>query len=53
MNLPWTQLGFPSLTLPMADVDGLPVGLQLSADRNRDEPLLTWAREIEAVLGPV
>lgn len=52
MNLPWTQLGFPSLTLPMAEADGLPVGLQLSADRDRDEKLLAWAREIEAALGP-
>lgn len=51
MNLPWTQCGFPSVTLPEGqDENGLPYGLQLCAAWNEDERLLQWAMEIEADL---
>jgi Asp-tRNA(Asn)/Glu-tRNA(Gln) amidotransferase A subunit family amidase len=52
MNLPWTQAGFPALTLPCGlDEDGLPLGLQLVARFYDDERLLAWAETIEGALG--
>ncbi|MBI3762363.1 MAG: amidase [Chloroflexi bacterium] len=51
MNLPWTHSGMPALNLPSgANVDGLPMGLQLTARWYEDELLLAWAEGIEAVL---
>lgn len=51
MNLPWTQSGLPSLTIPSGFKDeGLPFGLQLVGAWRGDERLLAQAREIEAVL---
>jgi Asp-tRNA(Asn)/Glu-tRNA(Gln) amidotransferase A subunit family amidase len=48
MNLPWTQAGFPTLSLPSGfSKDRLPLGLQVSADLTRDEDLLSWASAIE------
>jgi Asp-tRNA(Asn)/Glu-tRNA(Gln) amidotransferase A subunit family amidase len=52
MNMPWTQAGFPALTLPCGlDEDGLPLGLQLVARFYDDERLLAWAETIERALG--
>ncbi len=51
MNLPWTTVGFPALTVPAGKVDGLPVGLQLVARFSDDELLLAWAEEIAAIVG--
>ena len=54
MNLPWTQAGLPTLNLPAGiDSNGLPLGLQLSADFGRDEDLLAWAIGIERALGDI
>jgi Asp-tRNA(Asn)/Glu-tRNA(Gln) amidotransferase A subunit family amidase len=51
MNLPWTQLGFPAVNIPVEkDPDGLPIGLQVIGKWNMDEELLTWAEEIETVV---
>lgn len=51
MNLPWTQAGFPTLSLPSGtNAKGLPLGLQIAADFNRDEDLLSWGTEIEKTL---
>lgn len=51
MNLPWTQLGFPAVNIPIEkDSDGLPVGLQVVGKWNMDEELLIWAEEIETVV---
>jgi Asp-tRNA(Asn)/Glu-tRNA(Gln) amidotransferase A subunit family amidase len=51
MNLPWTQAGFPTLGLPSGtNAEGLPLGLQLAADYNRDEALLAWGADIEKIL---
>jgi Asp-tRNA(Asn)/Glu-tRNA(Gln) amidotransferase A subunit family amidase len=50
MNLPWTTVGFPALTVPAGQVDGLPVGLQVVARYSDDELLLAWAEEIAAIV---
>ena len=51
MNLPWTQIGFPAMSLPTEkDEEGLPMGIQLAGKWNSDESLLVWAREIEKVV---
>jgi amidase len=34
--------GLPQVTLPLATVDGLPVGLSIIAGRNQDKRLLEW-----------
>ncbi len=52
MNLPWTQVGFPAVTLPSGRADnGLPLGLQLVGRWGADEQLLSWAVNIESVMG--
>ncbi|HQY91009.1 amidase [Caldilinea sp.] len=50
MNLPWTTVGFPALTVPAGAVHGLPLGLQIVARYSDDELLLAWAADIETVL---
>ena len=51
MNLPWTHAGMPTVTLPSGKSSaGLPFGLQIIARFGRDEPLLTWASQLESHL---
>jgi Asp-tRNA(Asn)/Glu-tRNA(Gln) amidotransferase A subunit family amidase len=51
MNMPWTQAGFPALTMPCGcDEQGLPLGLQLIGRFYDDERLLAWAETIERTL---
>lgn len=51
MNLPWTQIGFPAVTIPVEKgLDGLPIGLQVIGKWNMDEELLGWGEEIENVV---
>jgi Asp-tRNA(Asn)/Glu-tRNA(Gln) amidotransferase A subunit family amidase len=51
MNLPWTQIGYPALTIPAEKSDeGLPMGLQVIGKWNADEELLAWAEDIEKVV---
>jgi Asp-tRNA(Asn)/Glu-tRNA(Gln) amidotransferase A subunit family amidase len=51
MNLPWTQSGLPTVTLPSGKTaDGLPLGLQIIAPAGQDESLLAWASQIEPLL---
>ena len=51
MNLPWTQVGLPALNLPSGqNLDGLPLGLQLTGRVNQDEVLFEWAMEIEKII---
>lgn len=52
MNLPWTHSGLPTLTVPAGrNQDNLPLGLQLTARWYMDEALLSWAAEIEPIVG--
>ncbi len=53
MNLPWSFLGLPTLTLPAGKtVEGLPLGLQCSAAFMADEDLLHWSKRLAATLQP-
>ena len=45
-------IGAPQISLPLARVDGLPVGLSLIGARGADELLLGFAGEIASVLQP-
>jgi Asp-tRNA(Asn)/Glu-tRNA(Gln) amidotransferase A subunit family amidase len=44
MNGLWTYLGMPAISLPLLEVDGLPVGVQLVGLRHDDARLLRTAR---------
>ena len=50
MNAPWTALGTPAISIPMAEFNGLPLGLQLTADRGDDARVLHTAVRVEAAL---
>ena len=54
MNLPWTLIGFPTITLPTTshNTDDLPFGLQVSAAFMDDERLLQWSKYLGNVLKP-
>jgi amidase len=43
--------GTPQINLPLAEVDGLPVGLSLLGARGSDEMLIAFAREVAQVFG--
>jgi len=43
MNAPWTALGTPAISIPMGTHEGLPLGLQITADRGEDERVLQTA----------
>jgi Asp-tRNA(Asn)/Glu-tRNA(Gln) amidotransferase A subunit family amidase len=51
MNYPWTALGTPAISVPMAVSNGLPLGLQLTANRGEDARLLRTAVAVERSLG--
>ena len=50
MNSPWTALGTPAISIPMATVGGLPLGLQLTAERGEDASVLRTAVRLSALL---
>jgi Asp-tRNA(Asn)/Glu-tRNA(Gln) amidotransferase A subunit family amidase len=50
MNAPWTALGTPAISVPMPVSTGLPLGLQLAADRGEDALLLRAAVWIDRIL---
>ena len=49
INAPWTGLGTPAISIPMP-VTGLPLGLQLTADRGQDARVLRAAVRVHRVL---
>ncbi|MEM7587297.1 MAG: amidase [Acidobacteriota bacterium] len=51
MNLPWSQSGLPTLTVPAGrDAQRLPLGFQLTGRWWSDETLLAWGVDIEEAL---
>ena len=46
-NALWTYTGTPCVTLPLLEIDGLPLGVQLVGPRGADGPLLRTARWLE------
>ena len=50
MNLPWTFLGLPAVTVPAGKAhNGLPLGLQMVGVWMMDEELLAWAEDIQVL----
>jgi Asp-tRNA(Asn)/Glu-tRNA(Gln) amidotransferase A subunit family amidase len=50
-NILWTALHVPCTTIPAGSgPHGLPLGIQVVADRNDDRAMLTWTRWIQAQL---
>ena len=49
INAPWTGFGTPAVSIPMP-VTGLPLGLQLTADRGQDARVLRAAVRVRRVL---
>jgi Asp-tRNA(Asn)/Glu-tRNA(Gln) amidotransferase A subunit family amidase len=50
MNSPWTALGTPAISIPMPVSDGLPLGLQLTAEAGQESRLLQTAKRLAAIL---
>ena len=50
-NAFWTFVGTPCVNLPLLEVDGLPMGVQLTGPRGGDGPLLRTARWLEHKVG--
>ena len=51
-NALWTYLGMPCISLPLLEVDGLPLGVQLVGARGDDARLLRvakWLYPLEGV----
>jgi len=51
MNAPWTALGTPAISIPMPVQNGLPLGLQLTANQGQDARVLRTAVRLHTVLG--
>ena len=51
MNSPWSALGTPAISIPMPVAGGLPLGLQLTADRGEDSRVIRTAVRLQALLG--
>ncbi|MCL7745671.1 amidase [Halalkalibacter alkaliphilus] len=42
--------GFPQISLPLTEIDGLPIGLSIIAGPNQDRRLLEWINNISSVV---
>jgi len=51
MNAPWTALGTPAISIPMPVGSGLPLGLQLTAERGQEARVLRAAVRVYDILG--
>jgi Asp-tRNA(Asn)/Glu-tRNA(Gln) amidotransferase A subunit family amidase len=51
MNAPWTALGTPAISIPMPVANGLPLGLQLTAEHGQDARVIQTAVRLQRVLG--
>jgi Asp-tRNA(Asn)/Glu-tRNA(Gln) amidotransferase A subunit family amidase len=50
MNSPWTALGTPAISIPMAVDDALPLGLQLTGAQGQDAAVLRAAVRVHDLL---
>jgi Asp-tRNA(Asn)/Glu-tRNA(Gln) amidotransferase A subunit family amidase len=50
MNAPWTALGTPAISIPMPVQNGLPLGLQLTADHGQDARVIRTAVRLQHML---
>lgn len=51
MNVPWSQSGLPTVTLPASKTEaGLPIGIQCTARFGLDEWLLAWCRDVRTAI---
>jgi Asp-tRNA(Asn)/Glu-tRNA(Gln) amidotransferase A subunit family amidase len=50
MNAPWTALGTPAISIPMPVSNGLPLGLQLTADHGEDARVIRAAVRVAGLL---
>jgi Asp-tRNA(Asn)/Glu-tRNA(Gln) amidotransferase A subunit family amidase len=51
MNAPWTALGTPAISIPMRIGDGLPLGMQLTANHGEDARVLRTAVRLAQLIG--
>ena len=49
MTVPASLAGFPAVSVPVGEANGLPVGLQIIGDRQKDADILAIAKEVEAL----
>lgn len=49
MNSPWTALGTPAISIPGPVPEGLPLGLQLTADHSQDARVLRAAVRVQKI----
>jgi Asp-tRNA(Asn)/Glu-tRNA(Gln) amidotransferase A subunit family amidase len=47
----WTYAGVPCVSLPLLEIAGMPLGVQLTGPRGGDGPLLRTARWLEGAAG--
>lgn len=52
MTAIWGFAGCPAISIPAADIDGLPLGFQCVGSYGEDEWLLAWARQVAQELCP-
>jgi Asp-tRNA(Asn)/Glu-tRNA(Gln) amidotransferase A subunit family amidase len=50
MNAPWTALGTPAISIPMPVQNGLPLGLQLTAEHGQDARVIRTAVRLQKML---
>jgi len=51
MNAPWTALGTPAISIPMPIPNGLPLGLQLTANHGEDARVIRTVVRLAGLLG--
>ena len=51
MNAPWSALGTPAISIPMPVAEGLPLGLQLTANHGQDARVVRAAVRLYTMLG--
>jgi Asp-tRNA(Asn)/Glu-tRNA(Gln) amidotransferase A subunit family amidase len=51
MNLPWTYMGLPTISVPSGiTAEGLPLGLQFAGSYMKDESLITWIKQLVKIV---